>query len=393
MTLLCAPAGADLSEANLGSHKILKDAQGDVRFIDVDWKDPEIAGAPLIVSCHNFEETPADLDQVLAWLQERPADLYKIATTAHSTLDALRMLEFVKNHPGVIGLCMGPLGAITRILAPVVGTPLMYACVDDTPNPLGQLSVSTLEEVYHFRALNRATRLYGLIGDPVEASIGHRFHNDAFRKAGENAVYLKMAVRPSELKEFLVYAQKLDFKGLSVTMPLKEAILPYLDEIDPEAQAIGAVNTLVFEDGKIKGFNTDGSGALKALGDVAGKKAVVLGAGGASKAIVYALRQAGAEVVAANRSLKPGYIGLDEVPNQYDILINATPHPLPLEPAKIVPGSTVMDISINETTLLHEARAKGCVCLSGSLMYRHQAEEQQLKWLTPAQLSAVQVLL
>jgi len=384
MTLLCVPTfdkNADLLETNCGAYKILRDAQGSIRFIDVDWKDPSVKGAPLIVSWHNYKETPENLEEVLSWMQERPADFYKIATMAHSTLDALRMLELVKNHPGVIGLCMGSLGAITRILAPLVGTQLMYACIEEASNPLGQLSLHTLLNVYHFRDLNADTQLYGLIGDPVEQSIGHLFHNSAFRQAGQNAVYVKMALKASEVGDFLVYAKKLNFRGLSVTMPLKEIILPYLDEIDAEAEAIGAVNTITFEAGKIKGFNTDGKAALKALGPVIKKRVIIIGAGGASKAIAYTLKQGGAEVIVANRSSKPGCLSLNEIPDHYDILINTTPNPMPIDPAKIVPNSTVMDIGIHETLLLREARTKGCVCLSGSEMYFHQAMEQRLKWL------------
>lgn len=380
MTLLCAPLNGDLSETDLGTHKILKDAQGTLRFIDIDWKTPTVHDTPLIISSHNFEETPKDLEAHLSYMQKQKADLYKIATMASSTLDALRMLDFVRRHPNVIGICMGPLGSITRILAPVFQTPIMYASKDNLPNHLGQLSLDTLLNVYHFRKLNPSTKLFGLIGDPVDQSIGHIFHNDAFRQASQNAVYVKMVIKPDELAEFLDYAKKLKFSGLSVTMPLKEAILPHLDAIDPEAQAIGAVNTLSFKDGKIKGFNTDASGALKALGPCLGKKAVLLGSGGVSKAIAYALKKAGAEVVIASRTPKEGCITFDQIPTRYEILINATPHPMPLSSEKIVAQTTVMDVSIKETTLLHEARAKGCVCISGYLLYLHQALEQQLIW-------------
>jgi len=544
MTLLCAQSGADLSEINHGTHKTLIDNHGNLCFIDVDWKEPIISGAPLILSYHNFEETPTDLEAILSLMQAREATLYKIATMAHSTLDALRMLEFVRSHPNVIGICMGPLGQITRILAPVFGTPIMYASIESTPNPvepvakpqfwpdpalfgqdsdsspttyfqssmsiceetrpaqkssglgskasfatdsLGQVPLQTLLNTYHFRTLHPKTPLFGLIGDPVDVSIGHIFHNTAVPKA----VYVKMAVKPSELGLFLAYAKKLNFRGLSVTMPLKESVIPYLDAIDPEAERMGAVNTLLFQDGKIKGFNTDGKGALAALGEVRascktpfgrksalfqpdsdftanclsllgyvnlrpnrtgrkitefasrsecynwliGKKIVIIGAGGASKAIAYALRSARAVVTVANRTPKEGVVPLHQIPEDYDILINATPNPMPIDASKIIPGSTVMDICINERTylgnhfeeipeefsdrffdaerrqceehmaergsekdiensrkirgrisgmgsktLLQESLAKGCVCVSGYPLYLHQAMEQQRIW-------------
>lgn len=375
MTLLCASSGADLSEVDYGTHKTLIDSQGHLRFIDVDWKETLVPGAPLIISYHNFEETPTDLEAILSLLQAREASFYKIATMAHSTLDALRMLEFVSLHPKVIGICMGPLGQITRILAPVFGTPLMYASMDEL-SPVGQVPLETLLNTYHFRNLHPQTPLFGLIGDPIDASIGHLFHNATMKEA----VYVKMAVKPSELGSFLAYAKKLNFRGLSVTMPLKEAVIPYLDAIDPEAEKMGAVNTLLFQEGKIKGFNTDGKGALAALGNIIGKKIVIIGAGGASKAIAYALRAARAKVTVANRTPKEGAVLLNQIPGDYDILINTTPHPMPIDPSKIIPGSTVMDIAIKQTTLLQESLAKGCVCISGYPLYLHQAMEQQRIW-------------
>lgn len=379
MTLICAPTGGDLSEINHGTHKTLVDAQGNPRFIDVDWKEPIVPGAPLILSYHNFEETPADLKAVLSLMQMRQAAFYKIATMAHSTLDALRMLTFVQSHPNVIGVCMGSLGQITRILAPVFGTPIMYASTDNIPNPLGQLPLQTLLDTYHFRTLNPKTSIFGLIGDPVDASIGHIFHNATLK----NAVYVKMAVKPSELGLFLNYAKNLNFRGLSVTMPLKEAVIPYLDVIDPEAEKMGAVNTLLFQDGKILGFNTDGRAALATLGEVIGKKIVIIGAGGAAKAIGYTLQAAKADVTIANRTPKEGTVPLDEISKDYDILINTTPNPMPIDSATIIPGSTVMDICINETTLLQESLVKGCVCISGYPLYLHQATEQQRIWGVP----------
>src|SRR6185437_13162580 len=172
-----------------------------------------------------------------------------------SSLDALRMLEFVRKHSNVIGLCMGELGQITRILAPVVGTPLMYAPI--SAPILGQLEYRVLVNTYRFRELDPQTAIYGLIGNPVTQSIGHEFHNRYFQHLKQNAVYVKIPLHLQELEAFLTYAKRLPFQGLSVTMPFKEKIIPFLDEIDPVAKEIGAVNTLLFRAGKIWGYNTD----------------------------------------------------------------------------------------------------------------------------------------
>jgi 3-dehydroquinate dehydratase/shikimate dehydrogenase len=392
MTLLCAPVKqfqlnekVDLVET---PDKTLYQ-QGRPRYIDVDWKTPVLPASDVIVSYHNYEETP-DLEAVLKMLQNAhpKAHLYKIATTAKSTLDSLRMLDFLQRYPRIIGLCMGDLGIPTRICSPIFQVPIMYAplCEADK-NALGQLLVDQLCEIYQFRSLNPETKIFGLIGDPVFRSIGHLFHNDAFRKAQKNAVYLKMVVKPDELSEFFTYAKKLPFAGLSVTAPLKEAVLPFIDVLDPEAQAIGAVNTLTFQEGKVYGCNTDGRTAVDILGDVRNKTLAVLGAGGSARAIAYIAHQRGAHVVIVNRTSSKAQklaelFGCEwsvKVPS-YDILINATSATMPISAQEIQSERMVMDIALYETEFLKEAEAKNCKCLDGFPLYFQQALAQQSRW-------------
>ena len=314
---------------------------------------------------HNFTETPHDLEAILASLPK--AEFQKIATFATSIIDALRMLDFVQSHPGVIGLCMGELGEITRILAPVVGCPLMYAPEheNDATAP-GQLTLKTLLETYHFRKLKRGTPIFGLIGDPVVHSMGYLFHNAHLQG---NGVYVKMRIKPEELADFFFYARRLPFKGLSVTTPHKKTVIPFLDRLDPEAAAIGAVNTIVFHEGQLIGHNTDGKGALDALGNVAGKRVAVLGGrGGAGSAIVYTAQKRRAEVAIVQRG---------EVVPAHDILVNATGTDDPAEPAE---NTVVLEASIRDTTFLKKARAKGCMAIPGSVMFTRQAEYQLEVW-------------
>lgn len=373
MTLLCTPVKGDLTEINHGTHKTLHDQEGNLRYTDSDWKLVKEGALPDIISYHDYEETPEDLEGILATLKQHPAKLYKIATQAKSSLDALRMLEFVRQHKNVIGLCMGELGQITRILAPVVGTPIMYAPLTaQTQTAPGQLEYDVLMSTYHFRELNEATAIYGLIGNPVVQSIGHEFHNRYFQETKHNAVYVKIPLHSHELGAFFDYARRLPFHGLSVTMPLKERILPFLDEIAPQAKEIGAVNTLLFKAGKIWGYNTDAAGALAALGEVNRQKIVILGRGGVAKAIAYATQKAGAAVSCFGREL--------QATGSYDILINATPSPMPIDPGWILPGKKVMDVGLQETPFLRAAREKGCHCIPGMAMYVHQALAQQQLW-------------
>jgi 3-dehydroquinate dehydratase/shikimate dehydrogenase len=397
MTKLCAPVKqvqfsdkVDLVET---PDKVIYQ-QGRAHYIDVDWKTPTLPAGDVIVSYHNFEETP-NLEAILKILQMKhpKACFYKIATMATSTLDSLRMLEFLKRHPGIIGLCIGDLGSITRICAPIFQVPMMYApLVEEDKNAPGQLLVDQLCEIYQFRALNPETKIYGLIGDPVFRSIGHLFHNDAFRKAEKNGVYVKMVVKPDELDEFFKLVKKLPFAGLSVTAPLKEAVFPYVDVLDPEAKAIGAVNTLTFKDGKVYGANTDGNAAVDVLGNVKNKTVVLLGAGGSARAIGYSAHHRGAKVVIVNRTSSKaealahdlGCQWSEKIPS-YDILVNATTSAMPVLAEHIQEGRTVMDIALYETEFLKTAREKHCKCLDGFPMYFQQAAAQQAIWSCPLQ--------
>jgi 3-dehydroquinate dehydratase / shikimate dehydrogenase len=392
MTKLCAPVKQFLSTEKVDlvetPDKVLYQ-QGRARYIDVDWKTPILPSGDVIVSYHNYEETP-NLEAILKILQMKhpKAHLYKIATMARSTLDSLRMLEFLQRHPGIIGLCMGDLGSLTRICAPIFQVPLMYApLAEEDKNAPGQLLVDQLCEIYQFRTLNPETKIYGLIGDPVFRSIGHLFHNEAFRKNQKNGVYLKMVVKPDELAEFFALAKKLPFAGLSVTAPLKEAVLPFVDVLDPEAKAIGAVNTLTFKDGKVYGANTDGNAAVDVIGDDKNKTVVVLGAGASAKAIGYIAHKRGAKVVIVNRTpskAKALACDLDckwsETIPSYDILVNATTSAMPVLAENIQEGRAVMDIALYETEFLKTAREKNCRCQDGFPMFFQQADTQQIIW-------------
>ncbi len=225
-------------------------------------------------------------------MQKTPAFFYKIAVTAKNCLDALRLVCWAKKSDGkLIAISMGSHGQVSRIFGPITGSPITYAALEeDQKSAPGQLSAKTLIERYHHRSLNLHTALYGLIGDPVDQSISDKTHNSLITACGLNAQYVKVQVCPAELSDFLQFAKKLPFQGLSVTMPLKEHILPFLDDIDPQAFDIGAVNTILFEKSKIFGFNTDGTGALNAIEkecQVKNKRIVIIGAGGAAKAIAY----------------------------------------------------------------------------------------------------------
>lgn len=362
-------------------------------YVDLEHPIPVPKGVKVIRSYHNYEETPENLEAILADLKRSPATFYKIATHAQSTSDALRLLRI--GGEDVLAMGMGEEGTCSRILAPIFGQSFVYSALSDAEKTApGQLTAQTLHELYHHRSLSPSTALYGLVGDPISQSIGHLFHNSYMRE--QNALYVKLRIQPSELAPFIEQAPELGFRGLSITIPHKEAILPLLDEVTPHAQAIGAVNTVTFCDGKAIGSNTDADGALDALEaveKVKGKRIVLIGAGGAARAVAYEAIRRGASLLILNRTperakslageLSCDWMLLDAWKGgQYDILINTTSNQDPIATELIAPHAVAMDLSITPevTTFLKCASEKGCRTVTGREMFHRQALLQANTW-------------
>ena len=251
------------------------------------------------------------------------------------------------------------------------------------------------------KVINQYTELYGILGKPVRHSLSPLMHNVAFSDKGINAVYL--AFESDDVEGAIEGMHSLGIKGMSITIPHKSTIIHFLDEIDPLAKDIGAVNTVVNRDGKLIGYNTDAAGALMALEDVvqvAGKNCVIVGAGGAARAIGYILKKHDVNLTIANRSEERGktlagsldskYIKPEQLENESaDILINTTPVgmtpntdscPVPEEVLK--QGMTVMDVIYNprRTKLLDIASDRGCNIADGLGMFIYQGAEQFRLW-------------
>ena len=281
----------------------------------------------------------------------------------------------------------------------------------------GQLPLQDLTTTYHYRQLNSSTKIYALLGDPVHLSVGHIFHNRAIEIMGKNAVYIKLRVTAAELPAAMVLLRQLPIGGLSITMPLKETVVPLLDELSPDAQAIQAVNTVVRGQQWI-GWNTDGLGAMQALSEqcsLAGQTIIVLGAGGAARAIAYAALARGAKIIILNRSIAKAKILADELGceayalevfpalKEYTLCINTLPESAFQDPSMqaiwqsnpILPGTVVMDIVYQplETTFLRAAKAAGCVCIPGFKMYIAQALLQIQHWFQPEAIAMQEIKL
>ncbi|MFN2506560.1 MAG: shikimate dehydrogenase [Acidimicrobiales bacterium] len=247
-----------------------------------------------------------------------------------------------------------------------------------------------------------ATRLAAVIGHPVRHSPSPAMHNAAFRALGLDWAYLAFDVEPGQVPGVLTGMRSLGIAGLSVTIPHKEAVMEGVDRLSPLAEAVGAVNTVVLEPGgTLRGENTDGPGFLRALHDdegfdPAGRRCLVVGAGGAARAVVKVLAdEEASEVVVVNRTParaeavaalagSRGRVGTAADVAEADLVVNATPfgmagsdlaRALPLDPARLGPGQLVIDLVPNPsvTPLVEAARAAGAVAVNGLGMVVHQA--------------------
>ncbi|MBM3183696.1 MAG: shikimate dehydrogenase [Chlamydiae bacterium] len=374
------------------------DLEGDMRPTFLENTIKKFPKTKFVLSHHDFEKTPENLESIYQNFMRFHPFSCKIAAFANATNDALKMLLFAKNHRNVSVICMGEKGEFARVLGKIAGNVIDYAVFEgqEKTGP-GQLTAEELISIYRYPTLNEKTAIYGLIGNPVVKSPGHIHHNGVFREKNVNAVYVKMIVNPEELEEFLNLAKQLSFHGLSVTIPLKGKIVPFVDHIDPKTKQIGAINTLRFEKNQLFGTNTDGVGALDAIESqlkVKGKEIVLIGAGGAARGIAFEALARGAHLTILNRTLERakelakevnGKAGaLCDVPKDADILINCSPDPIPINPKQITGHMLVMDIvyAPKETEFLKVALQKGCKIVYGEEMFYNQAQEQTRVWLS-----------
>ena len=249
--------------------------------------------------------------------------------------------------------------------------------------------------------IDQHTKLYGVVGYPIVHSLSPLIQNSALSAKRVNAVYL--AFETEDITGCLKGMRSLDIKGLSVTIPYKTSVLPYLDEIDGLAEKIGAVNTIVNDNGRLIGYNTDAIGALRALEekiDLQDKTGLIIGAGGAARAIGFILKKNGVSISVANRSEERGkdladalncpFVPLENIKGEdADILVQTTSVGMhPHNDQCIVPESVlkkdmaVMDIIYNpiETRLLKMAGEKSCLTINGLGMFIHQGAEQFRLW-------------
>jgi 3-dehydroquinate dehydratase / shikimate dehydrogenase len=361
--------------------------------------------AGLILSFHDFRAT-RNLDETLEKMLKIPADYYKVVSTATTLSDNVTMMKFLQtksDKQAMVGLCMGEQGIISRVLGVRAGSAFTFAAVDPSiglKTAPGQVSSRDLRSIYRIEQVDAATRVYGVAGDPIEHSLSPVIMNTALRRENVNGVYLPLHAKT--LKDLMQCVRGIPLHGLSVTMPYKQAILPYLDNTDAHTAKIGACNTVVRgQEGKLYGFNTDIAGVVRPLEQrltIEKTKVLVLGAGGAARATVFGLKERGAEVWVLNRTPVKGQklarqakahtikrADLRKV--NFDVIVNATPvgmgntRDCPLKDEEIQ-ARVVFDMVYDpvETHLVQVARAKGIAVIPGVEMFVQQAARQFEIW-------------
>jgi 3-dehydroquinate dehydratase/shikimate dehydrogenase len=304
---------------------------------------------------------------------------------------------------------MGELGQPSRVLCGKYGAPFTYATFSkDREMAPGQLSFAEMKNIYRYDQINAETQVFGVLGDPVAHSLSPVIHNAAFAATGLNAVYLPIRIFKRRLRESLESLDWLGIRGYSVTIPHKQGILEKADVLDEEVSKIGAANTLFREDnGQWHAANTDYQAALDSLekglkdrGDesptIRGKKVLMLGAGGAARAIGWAMVHGGALLTIANRTVEKAKDLASELGCQFglwehratgyaDILINCTPmgmHPnvdeSPFKEPWFREGMIVFDTvyTPENTLLVKQARERECHAISGLEMFTRQGAAQ-----------------
>lgn len=353
----------------------------------------------ILLSIHDFERMPK-LPKKIVVAQHGQVDAVKIAVQAKTIVDSVRLLKVARRSRNLVAVPMGKVGLPARLLALREGSELAYAPVAEATAP-GQVLLSETLRLYRPHLLTRATRVYGVIGDPIGHSLSPLLHNTGFAARRVNAVYLPFLV--PQLGDFLKAVPDFGIQGFSVTIPHKQAILEYLKECEPLAAEIGAVNTVVVRrDGSLYGCNTDYVGVLRALERkmrIRGSRVLIFGAGGAARAAAFALARAGATVCLCARRENAAKqlaraVGGEAVPRcalgtrSFDAVLNATPvgmHPHEgISPLSVheLQCRIVMDLIYRpeRTKLLEIAAQKGIATVSGVNMFLAQGFAQWEIW-------------
>jgi 3-dehydroquinate dehydratase/shikimate dehydrogenase len=421
-TCRCEENGGKFHGSNNAALEVLlKAAESGFQIVDIELESIEKlpkntlahlreAGGAVIISWHDFHATK-DLDGIYKRILPFQPDFIKIVPTARTLSDNLTLMRFLERvgehaNDNVVAICMGEAGIISRVLGLRAGSAFTFAAasVGEETAP-GQIAARTLIETYRIDQVDNATKVYGVAGNPLSSSLSPIMMNTAFRRETVNAVYL--ALQTSKADDLFKLMREIPIQGLSVTMPLKQNVMPLLERTDPLSAKIGAVNTITrLPDGKFYGFNTDVAGIVGPLErrlSLKDAKILVLGAGGAARAAVFGCRDKGAEVWVLNRTTESAHklarqsgaktMRRDQLAKtHFDVIINATSVGMASTNGKNAPAAILQPSEINarlvfdlvynpiETPLLRMARQKGIPVITGVEMFVQQGARQFEIW-------------
>ena len=352
-----------------------------------------------ILSHHDFSGVPPDLETIYERLGQTPARVIKITVQANEIVDCIPVFELIDRARSegreIIAIAMGNAGITTRILGPSRGGFLTYGSLnEDNATAPGQVNARKLRSLYNIDGINDETMVCGLVGQPAVHSVSPHIHNAAFAQEGVNGVYLPFEV--SDVQSFIkrmVHPRTRELnwnlRGLSITAPHKQTVMECLDWLDPDAMEIGAVNTVVVENDRLLGYNTDAAGfiypLIKRIGSLNGKRVAIIGAGGAARAAIWALNKEGANVIVFVRDVSKVSFPCKPLASasfkEYDLVVNATPV-APVTQEQLRGARLVYDLVYNpvETKLMYVAREAGCETLGGLEMLVSQAKIQFELW-------------
>ena len=354
----------------------------------------------VIISHHLIGGELFDVRRIYKALHSTGADVIKFAYEVTDSYENHLAFDFLglakQDRRKAVAIALGEAGEPSRVLYRKFGGWATYAATEDGRSAAsGQIAASVLKELYWADSLSSGTKVFGVVGDPVSLSKGVFVHNPLFHRAKSNAVYCRF--KAVAIDRFMrLMSPHLD--GFSVTLPHKQSVMGYLDKVDSVGKSIGAVNTVVRHGSKLVGTNTDAPGALDAIEQTArvkGGRVLILGAGGAARAIAYEAQRRGAEVIVSNRAAARGLqlaqdLGCKFVnwtsrsAAEFEFLINATPVGMAPHvdetpfPKKFLRRKIVFDAVYNPTVtrLLNEAKSAGARIIPGTMMYLNQAALQ-----------------
>lgn len=357
-----------------------------------------------ILSYHDFSKTPDFIHELHKEFESHRPELVKIACLANSNSDFAKVLELYKNaNLPLVAFCMGSIGFPSRLLSlRQDGCPWMYANFSENlVNAPGIPLFKNLISTYPVKNLSNETRVYGVVGDPIGHSLSPAIHNACFKDLNYPGVYLPFHVSVSDFSQAINEFNRIPVEGLSVTIPHKERAFKIASTSSDLAKQIGAANTLVKTNVGYHAENTDATGIIAAiktkLGDsLKSMNVLVLGAGGVSRAAVFALKNAGCNVKLTNRSEERAEMlavdaGVQNIPwsqrgsFKSGLLVNCTSvgmHPnkddSPWDSKWFTKGHIAFDTVYNpiETRFLREAAEAHAVTIDGVEMFVHQAAEQ-----------------